>query len=338
MPELSFASVAGKWEGNDYPNVSMTSVAIGNGVPLALIYMTHMNVDFDGAPNAYGPPTLNPLDSLEDAGRFGENGYYGLMAVGPKEVLRGDHKKRLIKDVYHLQLDENYPASADGKCPVVQQTGPYKGYYVSTTAKRNPSGSASIYEQSHYRDSASIEFCALSYGLTTKGVGDQDMSIALRHDTFRTTTFPFMAGEGHPKGSKHAYAVGECSYKVFLNFGGQPKQRTQKYPKNEFPSTFVVFPGSRTSKLQQISMAENADDFAVFLALQAAADKAHKGRSGLPAFKKYIADGRKTKPATYANVASALQQYGYSPLIGAALNAASSVASSIVGAARQVIP
>jgi hypothetical protein len=154
MAELQFAGVAGKWEGNDYPTVSMTSVSVGKELRSALVYMTHMNVDFDGSPNVYGPQELSPLDSLEDAGRYGENGYYGLMAVGPKEIQPGDPKRRLIKDVHNLKLDLRYPDTANGRCPVVQKTGPYAGYFVSTTSKRNPTGSTSQYELSHYRDSS----------------------------------------------------------------------------------------------------------------------------------------------------------------------------------------
>lgn len=337
MAELRFASVAGKWEGNDYPTVSMTGVSVGQELPSALIYMTHMNVDFDGAPNAYGPQELSPLDSLADAGRYGENGYYGLIAVGTKEIEPGDPKHRLVKDVHNLKLDLRYP-DTHGKCPVVQKDGPYAGYFVSTTAKRNPTGSTSRYEQSHYRDSSTVPFCALSYGLTTKGVGDQDLGIALRYDSFRTTSFPFMAGEGHKKGSKHAYAVGECSYKVFLDFGGVPKTASQRYARNEFPSMFIVFPGSRTSKLQKISLAENAEDFAVFLAIQAQTDRAVKGRSGLPEFRRYVAGGRKAKPANYESVASALQQYGYSPMLGSIVKAVSSAGASIASGVGRFIP
>jgi hypothetical protein len=147
-----------------------------------------------------------------------------------------------------------------------------------------------------------------------------------------------MAGEGHRKGTKHAYAVGECSYKVFLDFGGLPKTAHQRYPRNELPSTFIVFPGSGTSKLQKISRTENAEDFAAFLAIQAQTDKAVKGRSGLPAFRRYVAGGRRTKPANSESVVSALQQYGYSPLLGSAVKAASALASSIASGVSPFIP
>lgn len=147
-----------------------------------------------------------------------------------------------------------------------------------------------------------------------------------------------MAGEGHPKGSSKAYAVGECSYKVFLDIGGEPKRKDQRYPNNNWLTSFIVFPGSQTSQLLKLSLAENAEDFGVFLALQADADRHAKGHSGLRAFKKYVADGRKTKPATYQSIVSALQPLGYTPGLAAVVSAASAAASSLASAIGQVIP
>ncbi len=330
MPELQFDALPGTWSGNDYPSVSITSVKLTpDAKPLAFIFMTHMNVDFDGAPNAYGPAEKSPLDSLDDAGRYAANGYYGLVAVGPKEVVPHDPHKRLIKDVYHLQLDTRYP-DTKGRCPIVQQSGVYAGYFVSTTSKPNPAGSPSIYEQSHYLDSSAIAYSALSYGLQSKGVGDGDLGIAMRFDTFRTTSFSFLGGEGHGKGSAAAGAVGECSYKTFLDIGGPPKTRAQKYANNNFPAGFIVFPGSRTSQLTKISSADNALDFAVFLALQAQADRQSRGSSALHAFRHYVKSGRKMLPDGYGKVLIALLRWGYKPGgIGVAANIISQVATAV---------
>ena len=69
MTGLVFKNVDDRhWQGNDYKDikavtdkdgkvikpavfrhVSMTSVAVGKELPFALIFMTHMNIDFDGA-------------------------------------------------------------------------------------------------------------------------------------------------------------------------------------------------------------------------------------------------------------------------------------------------
>ena len=98
MPESKFKNVPGKWHGNDYPSVSMTSVAVGSEKPLAFVFTTHMNVDFDRAPNCYGPDEKPALDSLANAGRFSGNGYYGLMAVTKTESDPDDKKKRPLKN------------------------------------------------------------------------------------------------------------------------------------------------------------------------------------------------------------------------------------------------
>jgi hypothetical protein len=317
MPELTFDILHGSWKGNDYPSVSITKVAIGLGTPVAFVFMTHMNVDFDGAPNAYGPPEKSPLDSLADAGRYGGNGYYGLIALSPAEA-----------DAHKLKIDKRFP-DVKGRCPIIQQSGPYAGYFVSTTSKRNPGGSDSRFEQSHYLDSSSVAYCALSYGLASKGVGDGDFGIALRHDTFNQTSFSFLGGEGHGKGSAGAGAVGECSYKVFLDIGGAPKTSAQKYANNNFPTSFIVFPGSNASQLLKISLAEDAEDFAVFLALQAQVDGSARGHSGLPAFRRYVAGGRKIRPPRYESIAIALRPYGYTPGLSAVGGAVSSFATAV---------
>jgi len=303
MPQLQFSNLNGSWKGNDYKTVSITSVSVGGGKPLAYVFMTHMNVDFDGAPNCYGPPEKHPLDSLENAGRNGARGYYGLIAVDPKSPEKTVHK---------LKLDERFPDTL-GKCPVVQQTGPYAGFFVSTTSKKAKGGSPSRYEQSHYIDSGSIPFCALSYGLASNGIGDQDLGIALRLDKYKHATFHFMGGEGHGKGSAGAGAVGECSYKTFLDIGGSPKTAAQKYANNSFPTVFIVFPGSQSAQLIAISMADASEDFAAFLAIQAKVDAASRGKSGLQAFNDYIAGGRQNKPASYPSIVAALRPFGYVP-------------------------
>ena len=303
MPQLQFSNLNGSWKGNDYKTVSITSVSMNGGRPLAFVFMTHMNADFDGAPNAYGPPEKNPLDSLDNAGRWAANGYYGLMSVNPNKPVKG------------VKLDERFPDS-QGKCPVVQQTGPYAGFYVSTTAKRAPGGSPSQYEQSHYIDSGSIPFCALSYGLFSKGVGDGDLGVALRLDKYKHAEFHFMGGEGHAKGTSGAGAVGECSYKVFLDIGGTPKTAAQKYVNNNFSTIFLVFPGSKNSTLSVLSIADFSEDLAAFMAIQAQVDNASRGKSGIAAFQQYVAGGRKNKPGSFASISAALRPLGYVPNSG----------------------
>ncbi len=175
----------------------MTSVAMGTQEPpFALIYMTHMNIDFDGAGNCYGPDNLDPLDHMVNAGK--KMHYFGVMSVKPTPENPVDRNGMIrAPDGTRVKVDPNQPDS-QGFLPVVQQTGPFAGYYVSTTSKRNrdPDASRSQYEQSHYLDSASVAYCALSSGIQREGVYGGNFGVAIRLDTFRSASFNFLEGEG----------------------------------------------------------------------------------------------------------------------------------------------
>lgn len=349
MAGLVFKNVDRYWQGNDYKDipakkdkdgniirpavyrhVSMTSVAVGKELPLALIFMTHMNIDFDGAGNAYGPEdgSKEPLDYLKNAGK--DTHYYGLMSVRPSASNPVD-KNGMIKapDGTKVKVDKRYPDS-QGYLPVVQQSGPYAGYFVSTTSKTDPGGSASLYEQSHYLNSAAVSYCALSSGLTTQGIRGGDFGLAIRLDTFATASFTFLAGEG-----SNSNAVGECSYKVFLDIGGTPKKRSDPWADNNFPTCFVIFPRSKVPVLLATAFAENPGDLAAFIALQAQADATARGRSGLPKFNKWVAGGRKDKPPKYDPIVATLAKFGYAPAVFEAVRpfavAGANIARSILG-------
>src|SRR6185369_3114700 len=126
MKELKFATVPGSWHGNDYKKVAMTSVSLESGAPLALIFMTHMSIDYDGTGKAYGPANKCPLDSLYNAGwKDPDKGYYGVKAYHPNKAPKG----------VELAKPHDYYADAFGRVPVVQTSGPYKDYFISVTSK-----------------------------------------------------------------------------------------------------------------------------------------------------------------------------------------------------------
>src|SRR5262249_43044825 len=125
-----------------------------------------------------------------------------------------------------VKVDKRYP-DAQGSLPVVQQSGKYAGFFVSATSKTDPSGSKSLYEQSHYIDAATVPYCALSTGIMSQGIGGGNFGFAIRLDTFATASFNFLEGEG-----SKSNAVGECSYKVFLDIGGKPKRKTDPWADN----------------------------------------------------------------------------------------------------------
>lgn len=294
MAELKFETVPGRWSGNDYTNgVTMTSVSLASGPPLALIFMTRIVIDFDGMGNAYGPANKCPMDNLENAGwKDKEKGYYGVKAYNPKTAPKG------------VELAEPHDDYKDvfGRVPVVQTAGQYKGYFLSVT-----SGGV---------DAGVVPFGVLHGSLAAQGVAGGNFGIVLRPDQGRTTTFTYLTGEGGAITNKKGefvvdHRLGECSYKVFLNIGGVPKRCADRQANNSFPTTFLVFPRSNVSALTRLALGDDYDDLPSFLAIQAQVDLAKLGASGLPAFKQYVANGRKTKPAGWARIAHALQSQGY---------------------------
>jgi hypothetical protein len=292
LATLKFDHVRGSWRGNDYPRVAMTSVSLASGPPLALIFMAHMSIDYDGMGNAYGPAKKCPLDSLLNAGWKDPKGYYGVKAYDPKKAPAG---VELAKPHEHYR-------DVHGRVPVVQSSGPYKDYFISVTSRGV--------------DAGVVPFGVLHGGLASNGVADGNFGMVLRPDLGRIATFTYLAGEGGALTDKkgnylHDYRLGECSYKVFLNVGGLPKRCSEHYANNNFQTVYIVFPGSNASALTRLGQGDDYDDLPTFIAFQVQADVTSRGASALPAFNKYVANGRKIKPAGFAQVAYALQSCGY---------------------------
>jgi hypothetical protein len=315
--DLIFAEVEGPWQGNDFPNVSVVSVTF-NGVLHAFVFLTHMNIDFDGAPNAYGPPDKNTLDTLDHAGQ--KSHYYGLVSVKPDETRdvfvpgKGKQKKTLV-ELYNLKLDPSQPDKR-GYLPVVQHGGEYDGYYISITSRATRSlAGANEFQQSSYVNSAKVPFGALSGQLQSKGVAIGNYGMAIRHDNGKQSAFVMMDG-GHTSGAAIG-AVGEVSYKVFLDLGGLPK-RAQAPLRNEFPTSFIVFRGSSKPTLNLLARADNANDLPMLLAFCEEAGYADRsGNSGKPLLDSWVAGGRTgVRPTHYKHVLGALRHAGFWPPIG----------------------
>jgi len=316
--DLIFDDVDGPWQGNDFPNVSVVSVTF-QGVLQAFVFLTHMNIDFDGAPNAYGPPEKEPLDTLDHAGQ--NTRYYGLVAIRPDETVdivvpKQGKQTKLLKELYNLKLDERFPDS-QGRVPVVQQGGEYDGYFISITSRATRSlAGANRFQQSTYVNSAKVAFGALSGRLQDKGVAFGNYGMAIRHDNGRQAGFVLMDG-GHTSG-RDVGAVGEVSYRVFLDVGGTPKTARQSVPNNNFPTTFMIFPNSRGPKLSTLAKADNADDLPMLIAFgEQAGDADKSGKSGKPLLDEWVAGGRTgARPRNYKRVLSALRSAGFWPQIG----------------------
>lgn len=315
--DLTFADVTGPWQGNGFPKLKMTGVWYQKTLQ-ALVCLTNVNIDYDGAPNAYGPPELDPLDELKHAGQFSSTGYYAIIAIHPdaNEGKDKDGKPVLIREKYKLQLDDRFP-DKKGRQPVVQQTGRWKGYYISTTSTptRSLSG-ANRYDPTTYIDSANVAYGALSKTLDDNGVDMHDYGAVIRHDNAKSSGFYFKDA-GHNAGP-HVGAVGEVSYKVYRNLGGLRKPAGARYANNNFPVSFLFFPNSRMSKLSLISKACNADDLIMLLAYNEEADYiARDGKVGIPLLEAWVAGGRTgPRPKHYGHIRSALHTLGFVLRIG----------------------
>ena len=211
--ELVFDEVDGPWKGNDFPNVSVVSVTFGS-ILHAYVFLTHMNIDFDGAPNAYGPPEKETLDTLDHAGQ--NRRYYGLVAIKPDETVeinvpQKGKQKQSVKDLYNLKLDERFPDS-QGRVPVVQHGGEFDDYFISITSRATRSlAGANQFQQSTYINSAKVPYGALSKRLQDKGVDFGNYAVAIRHDNGRMAGFVMMDG-GHTSG-RDVGSLGEVSYR-----------------------------------------------------------------------------------------------------------------------------
>lgn len=330
MPDLDFKLLGGSWHGNDLKNVEVVKIT-GTGIS-ALLYTCFVNIDYDGAGNAYGPLEKDTLDVLQNAGY--PRWYYGLIALHPQARLWDMNDRSLkefnigtkgpvVKDHYKLQLDARYPDSK-GRQPVVQQTGIYKGYFISATSHRKQG--SSIYEQSSYLDAASVPFGALSGELSRLGgVRLNDFGLGIRHNAPRQSAFHF-ADMGSTAGDAKT-AVGECSYKVFLDLGG-PKKVRGRTPDNRFAVSFLVFPGSGSgaadentvaagvrSQIARMGQADNAFELPLLMTFAGRADRGITGKSGLDELKasrsRAMSATIKTLPGNYRNVVAGLTAFGF---------------------------
>jgi hypothetical protein len=327
VADLDFKPLSGHWHnGNDFGKVEVTKITGPPGVS-ALLYTCHVNIDYDGAADAYGPPGKVTLDSLQNAGY--PRWYYGLLAIHP-QARAGDFndnsfesftigtKGALVKDAYHLELDTRYPDSK-GRCPVVQKTGAHKGYYISAT----PHHHGPMFEQSSYIDASSVAFAALSGNLNTiGGVQLKDFGLAIRHNQPLQSAFYF-ADAGGTKGYT-AQALGECSYKLFLDLGG-PRKQPGHTPNNNFFVSYLVFPRSNTGdtsetaisngisfQLERICTADNSYELPLLMGFAGMAGKGKSGMDGLKAWRKMSKEEKfRGIPTNYTNIALGLTVYGF---------------------------
>ncbi len=313
MAHLIFTDVPGNWRtGHDFPAVPLTRVSWDTApeTALAYVFFGHVNIDYDGSPTAYGPDGIkpDPDDYLTNAGDDAQ-GWYGLLALSPDDPL--------VKQGTVI-LDMNPALNKKGKYPVIQQAAngdPAPGYYVSTT----PHANGPAYLQSSYIDASQIAFGALAGKFASLGVNLGDYGLAIRHDKNLQSGFYFLDKGGN------TYALGECSKKVGTNLGGSGRG---DYFNNNFPTSFIVFPGSGTEDptavpaigdaaiqtalmplLDSLVSADNARDLVLLMALnETAPPNKPQGTSKLAA---YLALTNPPSPKHSSTILQGLQAFGF---------------------------
>jgi hypothetical protein len=137
--------------------------------------LTHrMDVDVDGAPNAYGPPGTHPLDVLKDARYEGRRG---------GEI------------VGYLTDDD------DPRIPIVQGPhDPFPGYYISQTSFTDPART-NPRDPLRYVDATRINYVVLGRAARRRGARVGDF-VAVTSRTTHRSVFGIVADEGNPSGDE----------------------------------------------------------------------------------------------------------------------------------------
>jgi hypothetical protein len=301
--KLNFDKVHGTFTSAFVPYVSVTKVSGGDF--LALVYQCKFNVDWDGAPKAYGwdnPATLNNLkqpcrqknlSSIETGPTDPHRPPKGLRNatsptkdinknpigfglgsqdfdwVGVVSATKSEAGNRLVID------DRPVLEARHGKFPVVQNSGDTAGYYVSQSGSFAQSGSK--YEQSSYWNASSIRYAVWPSVLHSQGLTLGDFGLVIRNQTGNASGF-FFADTG-------SYNIlGECSGHLVETVSGSARN-------NNDTVSFIVFPGSGGSAtpasegniegVVQTQMGylnlPNSEELIIFLALGADPDRWKNG-------------------------------------------------------------
>jgi hypothetical protein len=276
-----------------------------------------VNVDFDGSPTAYAPPGHQPLPDDDLGNAFdADKGWFGVANFAPTHPL--------VKNGTIL-LDQKPSLLKKGKFPVIQQAkngDPKPGYYVSATPR--PSGPE--YLQNSHIDASVVPFGALSGHLAALGFTLGDYGLAVRHNENLQSAFYFA-----DRGGAKSNALGECSHRVGKDLGGSGRGN---HFNNNFPVSFIVFPGSGTQDpegvasipdteidaalqplLKNLSLATNANDLPLLMAFNEVAPPGKpNGKAKLDA---YHAKPGAPKPSNYATVNLGLRTFGFAAAFAA---------------------
>jgi hypothetical protein len=137
--------------------------------------LTHrMDVDVDGAPNAYGPPGSHTLDNLRDA----------------------HYRRRRHGEIVGYLTDEDHPT-----VPILQGPhDPFPGYYISQTAFTDPA-ITDPRNPLRYVDATKINYVVLGDHAHKLGARLGDFVTVTSLRTHRTV-FAVVGDDGNPSGNE----------------------------------------------------------------------------------------------------------------------------------------
>ena len=142
------------------------------------LHVTHMYVDVDGAPNAYGPLGKATLDYERNAHRGGRSSG---KVVG-------------------------YLTARDGRTPLVQGPhDPFPGYYISTTDLRDESIESDL-DTRKYLDARAVSYLVLGSFAERHGVRLGDLAAVHSSRTHRTV-FAIVGDSGNASGAEGSLAL-----------------------------------------------------------------------------------------------------------------------------------
>jgi hypothetical protein len=138
------------------------------------ILTRRMDVDVDGAPNAYGPPSLPTLDNLRDA----------------------HYRRRPHGEIVGYLTDDDHPT-----LPILQgPQDPFPGYYISQTALTDPAIS-NPRNPHRYLDATRINYVVLGDLARKRGARLGDFVTVTSLRTHRTV-FAIIGDDGNPSGNE----------------------------------------------------------------------------------------------------------------------------------------
>jgi hypothetical protein len=268
--EIRFDKVRGSFTSAFVKVVKVTKVSGGQSGFSALVYQCKMNVDWDGAPTAYGMD--NPREAREprlvwstDRQTFVHDRVdHFQRKLAPLEYagLRGSLRDATnnVKAGQGLGFDHNFlwvgVVSADratarrnnlwiddraqlqdqlGRFPVIQKDGPTKGYYVSQSGSFAISlADRKAHPGSQFLQSSYWDASRIPYcvwpSLLGQGLALGDFGLVIANDSGKSGGF-FFADTGSTT------KVGECSGFLVTQVLGSPLN-------NDRMVSFIVFPGS----------------------------------------------------------------------------------------------